>query len=424
MSQLLNVKKLLNSLKGISGTNLVLERTMKYLTEGVRTLDPGDLVSLSSNSVSAAPIAYDLWYLYTNVNFLSNFYSDIDGDHYDYKPYLDDNLSFLNKLPGLRPLRALRDLRAQLTGHSIDYSWHLGRDEGSTWVNNGIYWVNLLTYELWALDIGYQYTSIGPKNFVVNEHIGYISFPTGQLGVMEVVSILHETDLSGYKFNEEVIKTEILLTPDNTPEVQTPPKMFPEMANAGQDYCFGQHLIEKGYLVPESEQPHMECMATNIPYEIYGEDTRPKKWMRYWIPRTDKTIPGEFIGILTKPIACPPHVWWFQESSPFVYSGNWIDTWFLTSGVVTKVLLEEDRSDSKFGNQYTVKVQGCEIVIEATDFFLYKVGDRVSIIKMSNIEEDKTVSFTWIDLVSIKEEDKEKEKVEYIIMPGLFYKET
>jgi hypothetical protein len=137
-------------------------------------------------------------------------------------------------------------------------------------------------------------------------------------------------------------------------------------------------------------------------------------------------VPGEFLGILCRPVACPPHVWWFQESSPFLYAGNWVETGNLTSGVVTVVTLEADREDGGIGNQYNVKVQGCEIIVDATDFLLYAVGDRVAVLKLESTVASATKSFTWLDQYAFKETDSDVDKGRmhstFLILPATYYK--
>ena len=94
----------------------------------------------------------------------------------------------------------------------------------------------------------------------------------------------------------------------------------------------------------------------------------------------------------------------------------------LTSGVVTAVTLEADRTDGKIGNQYKVKIQGCEVIIEASDFLVYSVGDRVAVVKVASINAAADKSFTWLDQPILKATDKGTEKTNYIIIPAAFYR--
>ena len=145
--------------------------------------------------------------------------------------------------------------------------------------------------------------------------------------------------------------------------------------------------------------------------------------MRYWIHK-DSTlpVPGEFLGILCRPVSCPPHVWFFQKSAPFVYAGNWIEVRNLTSGVITAVTLESARTDSGIGNQYKIKIQGCEVIVDATDYLMYGIGDRVAVLKVDSTGTSATKSFTWLDQPTLKSTDVLTKKSNYVILPATFYK--
>jgi len=437
------IARILASMKGLAGSGNALSYFVDKIDGLVATMEPGDFVRSDTNTASSVPIAYDLWYLFYHDNLMQKYYNAWeDFKHYDYTPYLAANLSFLSPLTGLKPLKVLTDLKDQL-----------GIEEGfgeiipTQYANNGIYWINTIAFEFWKQGKGAQYPSDGPKDFTPNDYVGYISFPIGQLGVMEVVSLLQETVLSGYKFtavdNNAVLywpKAAPTLEDKEKPSLQETPEMFPDMkdsngnAIAGQNYCFGKHLIESGYLVPEtattnrltkeSESPvsrDVELFSSKM--EKYPEDVKPKLWMRYWIHKNSTLpVPGEFIGILCRPVTVPPHVWWFQESSPFLYAGNWMETDNLTSGIITAVILEAARTDGGIGNLYTVKIQGCEVKIESSDFFAYAIGDRVAIMKVNDTATAAEKSFTWLDQVHLKSTDAATVKSNLAIIPATFYK--
>lgn len=415
------VSRQLASMKGLAGSGNILSYFVEKIEGLVATMEPGDFVRSDTGNVSAAPVAADVWYLYYNENLLQGYFSTgPDFLHFDYSDYLAENLAFLELLPGLKPLKVLTDL------DSLDIEEGFGSIIPSQYENNGMYWVNTLAFELWNTGIGMRYASAGPKNFVPNDYVGYIAFPVGQLGIMEVISILQETALSGYKFtavdsNPAYQKKEPPdLTDDQKPSLQDTPEMFPDMkdsngnAIAGQNYCFGRHIVESAYILKD------RCENVADKLKDY-EAVEPKMWMRYWIHKDDTLpVPGEFIGILTRPVSCPPHVWWFQESAPFLYAGNWVELNQLTSGVITAITDEGDRTDGGTGSQYTVKVQGCSILIDATDFFEYHVGDRVAIIKLDR--EKATESFAWHNQTRLKETDEGVKKTNFIIAPFTFYK--
>ena len=408
----IDISQRIDSMKGVAGTGTILGQSVKNLLEFVRTLEPGDFVRSSPPQAIAAPIGYDLWYLWCHQNMMAKFYPDADGEHYDYSPYLAENLKFLSYLPGLKPLKTLRNL-----DHLLSTTTETGfMNFKSQWSNNGVYWINMLAFEVWLQGRGYQYSSPGPDDFQANAYAGYITFPIGQLGAMEVISIMQETDL--YDGME--------LDVDETPSLQSTPGIFPDMKNsmgnaiAGQNMCYGDHIVESAYLKTIVADPNLELWASGI--KDYGEDVRPKKWLRYWL-RRDATlpVPGEFIGILCRPVSCPPQAWWFQESAPFLYAGHWVETGNLTSGVVTKVTAEEDRDDDGVGAQYNVKIQGCEVIVNASDFLAYDVDDRVAVVKVDSTAIRAEKSFTWLAQVSLTDKDKLTKKTNYVILPITFY---
>ena len=446
MIEIADIENIINSLKGVSGSGNVLAQTIKLVKDANLTLEPGDFARSNAPAPMAAPIAYDLWYLFAHDNFMAHYYAEVDQDLKDYQPYLDDCFDFLKLLPGLKPLKVLRNLDQFVTDVSTSV---FGKLYSAAYENNGIYWVNTAAFELWEKGLGAQYPSDGPKDFNPNDYVGYLSFPVGQLGVMEVISLIQETKISGYLFagkdglsdtiDKPPLDPETLADKDK-PSLQSTPEIFPDMKDAGQNYCYGRHLIESAYLLPETPEPsqntlNSEGTATyaptasrdvephSSPMAKYLEDVKPKLWMRYWIHK-DSTmpVPGEFIGILCKPVAIPPHVWWFQESTPFLYAGNWMETGNLTSGEVIEVTREADRPEGSIGDEYKVLIQGCMVTIYPTDFLTYEVGDRVAILKLDSTTAKADKSFTWLDQVTFKDTDEDTVKTNYIIIPCTFFK--
>jgi len=442
----------LESLKGLSGSGTVLSNAVRKLADFVGTMEPGDLVA--GDNISAAPIGYDLWYLWFHQNFLKVFYEDTEEDfnHLDYSPYLSDKMSFLDYLTGLKPLKVVCDLKDQFV---IEAGF--GDIIPTEYTNNGIYWINKAFAELRQTGLDFSYPSEGSAGYKLNpnDYVGYVAFPIGQLGVMEVISLLQETSLNGYAFDAydgnsdyHALLPLTTLEDKDKPTVQSPPEMFPDMkdahsnALAGQHYCYGRHLISGyGYYKPETpENSRNTCNSSggtayaptaSLDVELwadeikdYGEDIKPKKWLRYWIHK-DSTlpVPGEFIGLLCRPLAAPPHIWWFQESNPFLYAGNWMETQYLTSGLIVSVTLEADRTDGGVGNAYTVKIQGVSVIIYSTDFFSYSAGDRVAVLKTGSMTM-ATKAFSSFQQTSMKKVDENVVKSTYVIIPATYYKKV
>lgn len=457
-----NISNVINALKGISGSGGILGYVIKYMTDYVMTLDPGDIVKDNPPVTITVPISYDLWYLHCDHNFMARYYNhdtayghpvtprtdmaNHDGDHFDYKPYMASNLTFLSLITGLKPLKVLRDLEQLTTNVSMSV---FGEMYSAQYENNGIYWINTMAFEIWGFGKDAQYPSSGPKDFEIKDYIGYLTFPIGQLGAMEVISLIQETQIGGYKFTGTdgmtTVWPKLPITPGSLeerdkPSVQSPPEIFADMNDANQNHCYGRHLIENAYLTPVTPIKSQNTLNSvgqtaydPIPIkdvELFSDDTgkypddvKPKKWMRYWIHK-DHTmpVPGEFLGILCMPVTCPPHVWFFQESAPFVYAGNWVEVGNLTSGVITEVINQSVRIDGKVGNQYKVKVQGCEVLLESSDFFIYSVGDRVAILKMDSTLAIPDKSFTWLDQPTFKITDNLQAIPNYVILPITYYK--
>jgi hypothetical protein len=131
---------------------------------------------------------------------------------------------------------------------------------------------------------------------------------------------------------------------------------------------------------------------------LEGEPTpkSPKWWFRVHIldegadgPNTFP-VPGEFLGLGVR--MWPGKYWGHQKSSPFVFSGNWMDSVYYTSARITQVI---DPTDEVPYPTYKVTWHGNnEITVNPSDFALYKVGDRVTIVK--DVATDKK-SQLWKD---------------------------
>jgi hypothetical protein len=94
--------------------------------------------------------------------------------------------------------------------------------------------------------------------------------------------------------------------------------------------------------------------------------------------------PGEFLGLGVRIMPdCP---YGHQGSSPFIYSGNWMDTVYYTCAVIKEVIEPTDEAAWK---SYKVQWRANpnspgstgEMVITPSDFAEYQVGERVAILK-------------------------------------------
>lgn len=130
-------------------------------------------------------------------------------------------------------------------------------------------------------------------------------------------------------------------------------------------------------------------------------------------------VPGEFVGLATR--LMPDVPWGKQKSSPFFYSGVYIDTVYYTGARITEVI---DPTDTvpypmyKIAWRPTDKYEDGIVTAKPSDFAEYKVSDRVTILKDVTTEkksqlwkDDDTKEFgeTWmIAPISFYGLDKEK----------------
>jgi len=459
------VEGVINSLKGIGGTGQLLAKASERLLKLM--IEPGDYVFGGKSPVKmTVPLAHDLWYLNNAVNLVHHIDPATDSE-----VYVSENLKFLeDKLNGLKPMKAVTketlinygketgELQDPPTVDSSNWTPEEGypdkplpepdmdlerlhkyvaslvawakackdikaasltkfRDFKDSWANEGAYFIQVMPYELGQEGTAFDYDSNVPGGANKDDYCGCLMFPVGQLGIMEVVSMFQETELEVDGFSLEETERPVILDD---------PQMFPPMEHAGEGWSFGKYLVERGYLVPEDVKSQVELMSTVVISKAdYTQDVKPKSWTKWWIKKEDKLpVPGEFIGILIKPLSVPPHVWWFQESTPLLYAGNWVETENLTSGVITQVTLEANRTDGGVGNEYWVKINGIECIAYASDFKLYAVDERVAVLKRWTTSEKSVRSFTWKDQRDGQHPVKNEVTQEFMIMPITFYKES
>jgi hypothetical protein len=150
-----------------------------------------------------------------------------------------------------------------------------------------------------------------------------------------------------------------------------------------------------------------KILAPNLDGE--PKPTKPHWWFRgNLVGDTSKfPIPGEFVGLGVRMM--PNVAWGKQKSSPFVYSGNWMDTVYYTSAVITVVF---PPTDTVPYSTYKVKWRKYEITVNPSDFAEYRVGDRVTILK--DVSTDKTTQL-W------KDDDTQNAGENWQIVPITFY---
>ena len=393
-----DIEKVLNKAavsipKGVMPTSGLTQRinqlrnlTRAGLTENsVTMIDPGDFNRLGSENSPdiqiSAPIASDLWYLWKTKSILPE-------DPEESESYVSERMTFLENLfGGIKPLRTVMNRKDLLL---YPECW----SSKGYFENNGPYYIKEMRYEMSFEDKSILNVS---RRQPEGTFPAFLAFPVGQLGVMRVLSIMSESmaEPDGFEIESDMMPV-------------AGGEFFPPVHTNGNK-CIGRHLYENGY--QNKSLGRVEYPADNL-----GEDVLPHLWMRYYVKAEDTwPVPGEFIGLLCKPLSIPPHVWWFQETSPFLVSGNWFETSCYTSGIITEVLDPEE--DEAFC-RYKIKVHGAEIVLAPSDFYEYAVGERVAIIRSTVTGEN---GFSWLDLAAL--EASEVLNLNMFIAPVSFYLE-
>ena len=442
----MDIQNLITSMrqKGISGTGNVLGQLSRVQSEATKNLvlEPGDFVKNRANgrpTAVSAPIAYDLWYLHNHVNLFrwvnpGASRSDVHAYEAERLAFIKDKLSSDGK--SIRPMKGLTD-PSQMTHIN---AW-------SQWYNDAEYFVQLMAFEIRFHDKAIQWdtnrtfysqvlkkvnvngiemTMSAPVKETLNliGFVGYLTFPIGQMGVMEQIAFFQES----WSDEPHVAPADGIADqyrPDGEEKVfnPDPPELFPPKESFNT-HCYGDYLTE-GWKKSEMYAPQLEVDCNGIPAQSYSKDVKPKGWMRLWImPEDTFPVPGEFIGILCKPLPVPVHCWWFQESNPFLYAGNWVDTGNLSSGIVTAITLEANRPAGSVGDEYKILYHGIELTVYASDFYRYTVGERVAVLKLGSTTAKATRAFSFVDQKTYGEPDKDSVSTDYIIIPMTYYKET
>jgi len=317
------------------------------------------------------PTGLDFWYLYhggTSENVLGELEEET----------LDALADFLNSLGDMEPMQA------QDTLEGID-SLEAFKD--------GNYYIKKMRYEVATSDFSYQFDT----QQATNEYPVYIAIPIGQLGVMEVLSIARSQSGIEIESNEKPVHESGKSLAPLPKELET---------------CYGTHLIEKGWDMAKDDST--SSFADYPTEDFAGKDSQsPLLWLRYYFHTSEtQPVPGEFIAILAKPY--PFHVWFYQKTSPFLYSGNWFETAFYSSGEIT---VKTAPSGDEATYTYTVQCKAETIDIMPSDLYEYDVGDRVTILKTATIPN---ANFDWEGIGAYADK---KLDIDWKIIPITFYEE-
>jgi hypothetical protein len=131
--------------------------------------------------------------------------------------------------------------------------------------------------------------------------------------------------------------------------------------------------------------------AENLPGE--PEPSKPKWWFRAEVPELEADeggtvpVPGEFLALGVRMM--PGEFWGHQRSSPFIYSGFFADTLYLSGARVIEVI--EPDGTYPFC-RYSIQWRKDVFTAIPSDFCEYKPEDRVSVLKDCATTE---ISQTW-----------------------------
>jgi hypothetical protein len=157
-----------------------------------------------------------------------------------------------------------------------------------------------------------------------------------------------------------------------------------------------------------------EGVSAILAKNLSGEP-KPSKahwWLRAFLKGEEETkfpVPGEFLALGVRMM--PGEYWGKQLSSPFIYSGNWADTVYLTGGRIKSVI---EPTDTVAYPTYEVQWRKNVVTVRPSDFATYEVDDRVTILKDVATEKKSQL---WKD----DDMDPDCDKEEWQIVPLSFY---
>lgn len=220
-----------------------------------------------------------------------------------------------------------------------------------------------------------------PEGIIAGDAVAFLDFVIGvPYGCIERIGVVGET-------------TEVVI--GVTDDSHSVPPLLDDLFKEKDDLIPIYNLLWLDY---ENTKSFAEALPVPLELEYHW-------WFRMNLIGYDDIhpVPGEFMSLVT--FLFPNEAWGWQRSNPSLFSGNWMETVFYSSGIVL----------SKDGDGvYTVQYRKEEIRAIASDWTEYKVGDRATILKrVDNIAQ----SFTWEDLT-------EYDNFEWVLVPITFYEET
>ena len=378
------------------------------------SVDPGDFIFVGGENDGLSltlPIAYDVWYLWFTENIILQ-------DAFEAEQFTELILDPIFKQYGtIYPLRTLLKNTAIGSGGIVPTLEFFRK--------NGIDCVKQMRFETFLHDKAPNFVSKGPDyannpginhsgSGIADVYGGFLAFPCGPLGVQQVLSVV---SMSLLKKNEYQVHDDSL-KPIEGEDLLSP-------VGAQTNICMGRHLFVDAYIRSDRDVEYPASVMS-------GHDgILPHHWMRLWLTK-DGTwpVPGEFIAMVAKPVGDPPHCWWYQRTSPFLYSGNFFETEYYTSGVILAVIEVVDYDDKTqkttyevksvssknkqrvgdgetqmhvgmtysdmegCGNIYKIRIKNQDLYLKSSDFLIYTIDQIVSVRKSPGPKDN----FIWTDL--------------------------
>lgn len=349
------------------------DAALRSYAQQTNPLNPGDItfpVSGRRNWSFRNPCASYLWYLREPSDIILEL--DIPDD---------DSISLLLDRIDIKPVKVLHDPADMKSGVETLYE---------------------MRYETLVVGRSLQFPVNMPtevRDYIKENpgfaHLGTIDLYFGQICSVEVLSMVGEETGDG----------EGALVCDDGGERMFPPTphtffVAPGIEISSYTGAKNSIFIQFGVEGFPGEQPS-------------GKGFRNYNWARLYLTN-DFTwpTPGEFLGMAVKPMPNKP--WYYQLKSPFLYTANWFETEYYSSGIVTTVYDEGDPAGiGTVGKTYEIRIkEQSGVLAKSSDFAVYAVGDRVALVK---VIDSANQSHKWTELGDFT--------LTWVIYPITFYED-
>jgi len=284
--------------------------------------------------------------------------------------------------------RGVRNIWGEASGSLKDMIKRLGVHPCQVKKGNHVF---LAKYELPVHNRGFSICKSGGQGDIgVADFLGGLPY-----GSSEILGIVGE--LSSEPSDIKVLKSNA-----NSASAPIPDNFFK---------CFKRNAEAFNLIWLPSDGKDGTLKSKALAGEISGENPEgPHWWYRAFLKNKESAfgiVPGEFVAMAARVAPYLPCL--NQLSSPFLFSGNWMETVYYTNCKITGII---EPSGTYPYPRYLVQYKGVTgITATPTDFAEYRVGDRVAI--QRNTGSGKR-SWTWRDNTSFNSDT-------WVIAPIDFY---